>query len=63
MRATTASKSQRLVEPDRASAIIARSIFRELKDNGYSRDQVVSVAGELISLVASDIEEPLPSPA
>ena len=47
--------SERLLEPDRGASILARSIFRELKGNGYSRDQILSVASEIISQVTEDL--------
>lgn len=47
----------KLVGPNRASGILARSIFKELKSNGYSRDQILALSGELIGLVTSDITD------
>ncbi len=52
--ATTMSR-ERLLEPDRGASILARSIFRELKGNGYSRDQILTVASEIISQVTDDL--------
>lgn len=46
---------ERLLEPDRGASILARSIFKELKGNGYSRDQILSVASEIISQVTDDL--------
>ena len=48
-------RNSRIVEPDRASSILAKSIFKELKSNGYSKDQVLSLAGELIGLVTTEL--------
>ncbi len=42
-------------EHDKALKIIAKSLFRELKENGYDPREIVSVSTELISLVTSDI--------
>lgn len=43
-------------KPDpKALKILAKSIFRELRSQGYEAAQVVSFATEIISLVTSDI--------
>jgi len=43
-------------KPDsKALKILAKSIFRELRSQGYEPTQVVSFATEIISLVTSDI--------
>jgi len=42
--------------PDpRALKILAKSIFKELRAQGYTPQQVLSLATEVISLVTSDI--------
>ena len=46
---------ERLLEPDRGASILARSIFKELKGNGYSRDQILAVATEIIGQVTEDL--------
>ena len=43
-------------EHDKALKIIAKSLFRELKDHGYDPREIVSLSTELISLVTSDIK-------
>ncbi len=44
------------VSPDpRSLKIVAKSIFKELRANGYSARQVISLATELISLVTTDL--------
>jgi hypothetical protein len=51
---TNAKRSD--VKPDpKALKILAKSIFRELRAQGYEPTQVVSFATEIISLVTSDI--------
>ena len=40
---------------DKALKILAKSMFRELKAQGYESKHLVSLATELISLVTSDI--------
>ena len=42
-------------QQEKALKIIAKSLFRELKDNGYDSRQIVSVSSELLSLVTSDL--------
>ena len=40
---------------DRALKILAKSLFKELKENGYETRHIVSLSTELISLVTSDL--------
>ncbi len=40
---------------EKAMRIIARSLFRELKENGYDTRQIVNLSTELIGLVNSDL--------
>jgi hypothetical protein len=43
--------------PDpKALKILAKSIFKELKGQGYDNKQVVSLATELISLVTDELQ-------
>lgn len=42
---------------ERALKILSKSIYRELRQNGYEPKQIVALATELISLVTSDIKE------
>jgi broad-specificity NMP kinase len=42
---------------DRSLKIIAKSIFRELKDNGYDHRQIVNLSTELLSLVTSELRD------
>jgi hypothetical protein len=39
----------------RALAILAKTIYRELRGNGFQAKDVISLAGELLSLVATDV--------
>ncbi len=39
----------------RALAILAKTIYRELRGNGFQAKDVMALAGELLSLVASDV--------
>lgn len=42
----------------KAMRIIARSLFKELKQNGYDSSEIVTLSSELISLVTSDLRAP-----
>lgn len=42
---------------DKALKILSKSIYKELRQNGYEPKQVVALATELISLVTTDIKE------
>jgi len=41
----------------KASKILARTFFNQLRASGYTPTQVIGVATELIDLVTSDIRE------
>jgi hypothetical protein len=41
----------------RALKILSKSLYRELRQNGYEPTQIVALATELISLVTSDIRD------
>ena len=40
----------------RALAILAKTIYRELRASGYEARDVMSLAGELLSQVASEVK-------
>ncbi|HMY58209.1 MAG TPA: hypothetical protein PK472_08145 [Pseudomonadota bacterium] len=57
----TKSKEQQMVqaslgERDRAIKILAKSIFRELKMNGYETRQIVALSSELLGLVTTNMK-------
>jgi hypothetical protein len=52
---TTAPAS--LPNREKALRILSKSIYKELRQNGYEPKQIVALATELISLVTSDIKE------
>jgi hypothetical protein len=41
----------------RALRILAKTIFRELRESGLGAEEVMAVAGEMLSLVAGDVKE------
>lgn len=45
----------------RSLRILAKSIYRELRRSGLHEEDVMSVAGELLSLVAADVKGRSPS--
>jgi hypothetical protein len=42
---------------ERALKILSKSIYKELRQNGYEPKQIVALATELVSLVTTDIKE------
>ena len=40
----------------KGTQILAKSLFRELRENGYSANQVLSLSTELIDLVTQDLK-------
>jgi hypothetical protein len=42
---------------ERSTKILAKSFYRDLRQNGYTHNQVVSMASELISLVTQDLRD------
>jgi hypothetical protein len=45
---------------EKALKILSKSIYKELRQNGYEPRQIVALASEIISLVTSDIKEDVP---
>jgi hypothetical protein len=41
----------------RAIAILAKTIYRELRSSGYGEKDVMCLAGELLGMVASDVKD------
>lgn len=40
----------------RALAILAKTIYRELRGSGYSEKDVMALAGDLLGMVASEVK-------
>jgi hypothetical protein len=55
--AATAAPTTTAPNRERALKILSKSIYRELRQNGYEPKQIVALATELISLVTTDIKE------
>lgn len=45
---------------EKALKILSKSIYKELRQNGYEPKQIVALATELISQVTSDIKDDSP---
>lgn len=41
----------------RALSILARSLFRQMRDQGYSPEQIVALSSELLELVSHDLRQ------
>lgn len=55
MAITFDSKSSEARDP-RAVAILAKTIYRELRNSGYAEKDVMSLAGELLGMVTTDVK-------
>jgi hypothetical protein len=42
---------------NKATQILAKSLFKELRGNGYSPNQILGLTTELIELVTQDLRE------
>ena len=40
----------------KSTRILARTFFEQLRSGGYSRNQVIGIAGELLDLVTEDLK-------
>ena len=49
--------------PDpRGLGILARSLFRQMRAQGYSPEQIIGLSAELIQLVREDLAQSQPTP-
>jgi hypothetical protein len=37
--------------------VFARTLFRHLQDQGYTREQIIGVSAELLSLLSTDMKD------
>lgn len=44
-----------IANPERALQILSKTIYKELRENGYEPKQIVALASEIISLVTTDL--------
>lgn len=56
---TEVSVGDRLATPsdDRTARILARSVYRDLREYGIARENILQVASELIGLVTDDLAQ------
>lgn len=57
----TATVAQPLSSDTKGVAILARSLFRQMRDQGYSADQIIGLSSELIDLVSEDLQQDEPA--
>jgi len=48
-------------QQNKSVEVFAKSVYRELKSNGYSRDQIVAFTSQMIELLTQDVREPAAS--
>ncbi|MBL9102090.1 MAG: hypothetical protein JNL82_14085 [Myxococcales bacterium] len=41
----------------RAVSILARSLFRQMREQGYTPEQIIALSSELIDLVSQDLRQ------
>lgn len=51
--------SRSTLTDERGVSILARSLFKEMRTQGYSQDQIVGLSSELIELVRDDLRSGL----
>jgi hypothetical protein len=56
-------QTQSIVADQKAVSIFAKSIYRDLKAGGYSGENVMQLAGELLSLLTRDVQSSGSRPA
>ena len=45
----------RNMEPERATKILARSLYKELRKNGFAESDIISFSKEIIECMANDL--------
>lgn len=55
--ARDAAPGQGVRAPDRGVKILAKSLFRDLRTNGYDDRQIVALSTELISLLTREMKD------
>lgn len=54
------TKSTDSESSQKALRVLAKSVFKELKRNGYERSEMVAFASELLELVTDDVRDSHP---
>jgi hypothetical protein len=55
--ATMQTETQPVINRERALRILSKSLYRDLRQNGYEPKQIVALASELIAQVTTDITD------
>lgn len=55
----TPSKTAEVTNDTRGVPILARSLFRQMQEQGYSSDQIIGLSTALIGLVNEDLQKRL----
>jgi hypothetical protein len=55
--ATMNTETQPVINRERALRILSKSLYRDLRQNGYEPKQIVALASELIAQVTTDITD------
>ncbi len=45
------------MEPERATKILAKSLYRELRKNGFAESDIISFSKEIIECMANDMRK------
>ncbi len=53
----TTSSSKTANTSPRGLSILARSLFRQMREQGYSSAQIIGLSSELLDLVSSDLRQ------
>ncbi len=56
--AETAPRGDLPRSPEKPIKILAKSLFRQLRENGYDDRQIVALSTELIGLLTVDLRDP-----
>ena len=54
-----ATDNRSTVMDGKGVSILARSLFRQMRQQGYSTDQIIGLSSELIELVREDLQREL----
>lgn len=55
---TIASASATHVANTKSAKILAKSVFRDLRESGHSTEQVMEFAGEILNLLGQELGKP-----